>query len=265
VPVVSCTRWVLPFLLLPVPTTPPVFLLLFLLSLILHARPCVYCIGFLISLFLSSYYWSPVPSSELPAAIATLEEYRYNGKPVLDYLPPMIQLLDRPWVDHSYGGLFEPFNVSQWEADSVRYSVARAIRAEMKAEAKAAEMEALANQTDSTGENSTESGTEEGRKAEPLSTLALYMKTMDAFQRSWFSVLEIIALPRYFWLYGKIMIAAQTSRLDKLPEEEEAKKKRRREPKEVVEGKPLWWGLRSQYDLNPYGLDITVRLWPMDE
>ncbi|KAH0838667.1 hypothetical protein J3R83DRAFT_6994 [Lanmaoa asiatica] len=36
---VRCTRWFLPLLLLPLPTAPPYFLVLFLLTLALHARP----------------------------------------------------------------------------------------------------------------------------------------------------------------------------------------------------------------------------------
>jgi len=250
--------------LLPVPTTPPIFLLLFLLSLLLHARPCVYCIGFLVSLFLSSYYWAPVPSSELPAAVATLKEYQYNGKPVLSYLPPMIQLVDRPWVDHSYGGLFEPFNVSQWEADSVRYSVARVIRAEMKADAKAKEDALAKEEADSEGTNSTEVSEGETAKVDPISTLKLYMKTMDAFQRSWFSVLEIIALPRYFWIYGRMIVSSHITQVTPPPAKEPTKQRRVRGPNEVIVGKELWWGLRDQYDLNPYGLDITIRIWTMD-
>jgi len=34
-----CTRWFLPLLLLPLPTAPPFFLVLFLLSLTMHAKP----------------------------------------------------------------------------------------------------------------------------------------------------------------------------------------------------------------------------------
>lgn len=37
-----CTRWYLPLLLLPLPTAPPYFLLLFLVSITIHAKPwCV--------------------------------------------------------------------------------------------------------------------------------------------------------------------------------------------------------------------------------
>lgn len=176
----------------------------------------------------------------------------------------MIQLIDRPWVDYSgaYGGLFEPFNTSQWEIDSVRYSVSRVIREERKAEAKAARLVTLANETGSVGEGFTATGEP---MAEPISTMMLHRKTMDALQRSWFSLLEIVALPRYVYIYARVMIAAQKAEVAEAQTKQRTQKKQDRGRRELVEGKPLWFGLRSQYDLNPYGFDITVRLWPMDE
>lgn len=38
-PMARCTRWFLPLLLLPLPTAPPYFLVLFLFSLTMHAKP----------------------------------------------------------------------------------------------------------------------------------------------------------------------------------------------------------------------------------
>jgi len=256
---------VLPFLLLPVPTTAPFFLLHFLISLVLHARPCVYCVAFLISLFLSSYYWAPVPASELSLAVATLEGYEYNGKPVLSYLPPMIQLLDRSWVDYSYGGFFQPFNVTQWEIDSVRHTIAKVIRAEKKAEELLAKAELdRANRAKEAEENSADSLQRMDDK--PLSTGKLYVKTYEAFQRSWFSFLEILLFPKYAVQYGRHVLNNTTSPV--IPSHKryvEVKRiKKARNPRVIEEAKPLWFGLKTHYDLNPYGLDCVVRLWPVD-
>ena len=37
--VIRCTRWFIPLLILPLPSSPPYFLILFLISMIIHARP----------------------------------------------------------------------------------------------------------------------------------------------------------------------------------------------------------------------------------
>jgi hypothetical protein len=135
-----CTRWFLPLLLLPLPTAPPYFLLLFLFSLTMHARPCFYCIVLLVALFISSCYWQPLPitsplsipwsqnittfsealniSFSIPASDPTkfaldLPPTAYADK------PPIIKLVDRCWCDFWAGSLFEPFNVTRWEHNSV--------------------------------------------------------------------------------------------------------------------------------------------------
>ncbi|KAK2461724.1 hypothetical protein APHAL10511_006187 [Amanita phalloides] len=116
-----CTRWFLPLLLLPLPTAPPLFLLLFLCSLTLHARPCFYCILLLSSLFLSSCYWQPFPIHSPLAvpwspAITSFADALNVTLPVnFSYpLPPVIRAVDRCWCDFS-SGFFQPFNVSHWE------------------------------------------------------------------------------------------------------------------------------------------------------
>jgi len=113
-----CTRWFLPLLILPLPTASPSFLLVFLLSLILHARPCFYCILLLIALFTSSCYWQPVPTLSLlerhPSVLASLTN------DTLASLPNLTPLRDRCWCDVTDGNVFEPFNVSKWEEKSLR-------------------------------------------------------------------------------------------------------------------------------------------------
>ncbi|KDR85252.1 hypothetical protein GALMADRAFT_218337 [Galerina marginata CBS 339.88] len=122
-----CTRWFLPLLLLPLPTAPPYFLVLFLFSLTLHAKPCFYCIVLLTTLFISSCYWQPFPidsplTNPWTDNITTFAD-ALNATLLSNYtqpFPTVMRAVDRCWCDFSTGGFFEPFNVSQWEHLSVR-------------------------------------------------------------------------------------------------------------------------------------------------
>lgn len=143
-----CTRWYLPLLLLPFPTAPPFFLLVLVFSLSLHARPCLYCIVLLVALFTSSCYWAPtpldIPSHALESIIPTLS----TSRPTIDLQSllaapaeptsattasvPRITYtarLERPkrcWCAPQ--NLFEPFNITNWEArSSVLVSVRRGL------------------------------------------------------------------------------------------------------------------------------------------
>ncbi|KAF9072681.1 hypothetical protein BDP27DRAFT_1261080 [Rhodocollybia butyracea] len=122
-----CTRWFLPLILLPLPTAPPIFLLLFLLTLMIHAKPCFYCIVLLTTLFVSTCYWSPI-SLDVPLSTPWAENITTFGQALNSTLspsyskplPPAISPVDRCWCDISTAGFFEPFNTSQWEILSVQ-------------------------------------------------------------------------------------------------------------------------------------------------
>ncbi|KIM52343.1 hypothetical protein SCLCIDRAFT_565733 [Scleroderma citrinum Foug A] len=127
-----CTRWFLPLLLLPLPTASPYFLILFLFTLGLHARPCFYCIILLAALFLSSCYWQSFPLDarlSVPWAdnITTFyEALNARAPPNLNFhelTPPIIRVADRCWCDFA-SGVFEPYDVQKWERDSVERAVA---------------------------------------------------------------------------------------------------------------------------------------------
>ncbi|KAK0465014.1 uncharacterized protein EV420DRAFT_933585 [Desarmillaria tabescens] len=122
-----CTRWFLPLLLLPLPTAPPYFLLLFLLSLTMHAKPCFYCIILITSLFISSCYWQPF-SLDTPLTNPWAENITTYGHalsaslsslPHRAQMPTTIRAVDRCWCDLSSGAFFEPFNMSRWEHNTV--------------------------------------------------------------------------------------------------------------------------------------------------
>ncbi|EIW86360.1 hypothetical protein CONPUDRAFT_133802 [Coniophora puteana RWD-64-598 SS2] len=119
-----CTRWFLPLLLLPFPTAPPYFLLLFLFSLVLHAKPCFYCVILLAALFLSSCYWQAFPA-EVSLSVPWSDNITTFGDALTATLPPeyatpspLVRVIDRCWCDLA-PGLFEPFDVKRWEMASV--------------------------------------------------------------------------------------------------------------------------------------------------
>ncbi|KAJ3879339.1 hypothetical protein F5051DRAFT_371261 [Lentinula edodes] len=137
-----CTRWYLPLILLPLPTAPPIFLLLFLFTLTMHAKPCFYCIILLSTLFVSTCYWSPIPL-DAPLSVPWAENittFREGLTSTLSPsyskpLPSMIQPADRCWCDLSTAGFFEPFNTSLWERMSVeklKDTLERQVRIEEK-------------------------------------------------------------------------------------------------------------------------------------
>ncbi|KAI0307443.1 hypothetical protein B0F90DRAFT_1673590 [Multifurca ochricompacta] len=120
-----CTRWFIPLLILPLPSAPPYFLILFLISMIIHARPCFYCIILLTALFLSSCYWQPIPlTSAVSSSWATNATFATTlaailSSPIAAPLPAVIRLADRCWCDVSSSRLFEPFDIARWERTSV--------------------------------------------------------------------------------------------------------------------------------------------------
>ncbi|KAH9060734.1 hypothetical protein EDB87DRAFT_1613675 [Lactarius vividus] len=120
-----CTRWFIPLLILPLPSAPPFFLILFLISMIIHARPCFYCIILLTALFLSSCYWQPVPlTSSVSSSWTTNATFAtvlasVLTSPIAAPLPAVIRLADRCWCDVSSSQLFEPFDIARWERASV--------------------------------------------------------------------------------------------------------------------------------------------------
>ncbi|KAG1749604.1 uncharacterized protein EDB91DRAFT_1196721 [Suillus paluster] len=122
-----CTRWFLPLLLLPLPTAQPFFLVLFLFSLALHAKPCFYCIVLLAALFLSSCYWQSFPletrlSIPWSTNITTFYDALHATLPpdldLQEYMPPIIRVNDRCWCDFT-SGIFEPYDMQKWERESV--------------------------------------------------------------------------------------------------------------------------------------------------
>ncbi|ORY05318.1 hypothetical protein K493DRAFT_171559, partial [Basidiobolus meristosporus CBS 931.73] len=53
----ECLKWFIPLFLLPQPSASPYFIYLFLLSYLLHSKPCIYCTILLLALLGSTCYW----------------------------------------------------------------------------------------------------------------------------------------------------------------------------------------------------------------
>jgi hypothetical protein len=76
------------------------------------------CMILLAAMFSSSCHWEPVPLARIDSTIST---DRTTG---LFTRLPTVQLLDRCWGDMSFGRLFEPFDVREWELSSVKAHLA---------------------------------------------------------------------------------------------------------------------------------------------
>ncbi|KAH7930576.1 hypothetical protein BV22DRAFT_1078788 [Leucogyrophana mollusca] len=189
-----CTRWFLPLLLLPLPTAPPYFLVLFLLSLALHAKPCFYCVILLAALFLSSCYWQPFPldtplSVPWAANITTFSDALNATIPPDSDLhqvkPSVIRVVDRCWCDFA-SGVFHPFDVRKWEETSVQR-----LRAEMEKQMKVEAVVQLDEEQREQGDPI--KGEEEDEAVSPLDTVdeTVLPDSEDPPQvRSSFSVLQ---------------------------------------------------------------------------
>ncbi|KAF4572522.1 hypothetical protein EYR36_007029 [Pleurotus pulmonarius] len=86
-----------------------------------------YCIILLTTLFISSCYWQPF-TLDTPLAIPWSENITTFGAALNATLskdlqnitlPSTIRVIDRCWCDFSTNGFFEPYNVTQWEWNSV--------------------------------------------------------------------------------------------------------------------------------------------------
>ncbi|RDX56285.1 hypothetical protein OH76DRAFT_1396627 [Lentinus brumalis] len=107
------------------PIAPPYFLLLFLFSITMHARPCFYCMVLLTTMFMSTCYWPPIPV-ETPLVrpwsenVTTYADALRLMLPTLpdEKFPTTIPVADRCWCDLSHG-FFAPFNTTKWEELSV--------------------------------------------------------------------------------------------------------------------------------------------------
>ena len=92
----------------------------------------------LTALFLSSCYWQPV-TLDTPLYRPWNDDVVTFGHALKVMLPqnttidvPVVQFVDRCWCDVTNKVFFQPFNVTQWEVDSLKLYVEDAVRRQKK-------------------------------------------------------------------------------------------------------------------------------------
>ncbi|KAI0045741.1 hypothetical protein FA95DRAFT_1560870 [Auriscalpium vulgare] len=235
-----CTRWFIPLLLLPLPSAPPYFLALFLISLTLHAHPCFYCIILLTALFLSSCYWQPVPidtpvsSAWSIASNATITTFASALAAVAaESRPAVVRLADRCWCEMSASKLFEPFDIAKWESASVE-----ALKEEMEEERKFVEM---LNATVGTLEGTSADTEEEGLVIDHPKPKKSHGGLFSSFKTP--------------FSHRKTTPTPSPASTPPTPVAEEAAVEETPVPATPTEKLPL---IRREYDLRPYGLSMVV-------
>ncbi|KAG0696273.1 hypothetical protein DFH29DRAFT_951859 [Suillus ampliporus] len=240
-----CTRWFLPLLLLPLPTAQPFFLVLFLFSLALHAKPCFYCIVLLAALFLSSCYWQSFPletrlsipwSNNITTFYDALNATMPPDLNLHEYMPPIIRVNDRCWCDFT-SGIFEPYNMQKWEKESVEKLAADMVK----------QMEERTGKV--TGAEELPSTAEETPSPEETHSSANHTVHVIPTQKSTLSTIRSI--------FGKSEARASPSVTDMEPVMATTM------ATFVSHPKPSPTSLPSprrplEYDLNPYGFDLIL-------
>ncbi|CAL1696626.1 unnamed protein product [Somion occarium] len=250
--------WYLPLVLLPLPIAPAYFLVLFILSTTLHARPCFYCVILLTALFLSSCYWPPVPigsslSTPWSDNITTFADALLSRMPELprEKLPTDIPIVDHCWCDVASGNLFEPFNITNWELESVE-RLKRSLEVEMKKEkardhSKAGQESTLLTNPDLIPNNSTSSeSAKEGTVNTTLSWGSVWGSVWPFSGKSDTSVNASSVPPQ----------SDGSRNTDPQPFPSTSAERNDTYPTPTKpESKKL---IRREYDLRPYGFDMIV-------
>ncbi|KAG2129792.1 hypothetical protein DEU56DRAFT_915054 [Suillus clintonianus] len=243
-----CTRWFLPLLLLPLPTAQPFFLVLFLFSLALHAKPCFYCIVLLGALFLSSCYWQSFPletrlSVPWSPDINTFYDALNASLPLNfdrhEYTPPIIRVNDRCWCDFA-SGIFEAYDTQKWERESVEKLAADMVQ----------QMKDLTEKP--TGAEELPSTEEETLLPEETDFLANHTAHVIPTQKSTLSALRS--------MFGKTETRGSPSATDAEPATTTtATLVPPPKPSPTSESPSPRRPLRPlEYDLNPYGFDLIL-------
>ncbi|KAF9654259.1 hypothetical protein BDM02DRAFT_3182080 [Thelephora ganbajun] len=218
----------------------------------MHAQACFNCIVVLTALFLSSCYWQPV-TLDTPLYRPWDDNITTFGHALKAMLPqnstldvPVVQFVDRCWCDITNKVFFQPFNVTQWEVDSLKLYVEDANRQQKK------EIEKTKLATDpmvSQPANSTQQPSER----------ALLMSDV--------ATLYNIALSRWKFMFtpSNGSYTSATPPTTPLPSqtaspvsEPTATSVPARDQKSLP-----WW--QREYSLRPYGFDVSVEFGWNDE
>jgi len=208
------------------------------------------CLFFLLLLFVTSHYWVPIPASEFdPGLIASLGTDN-EGVNLTQYLPAMIPLIERPWLDIYSGTLFRSFNVTKWEESSLR----RAIQRE-KAKERAANPSY--KEKVETKYRLRKKESEKGKEKEVVAV----PDAMDAFRQSWNSMMEVVRSPTYVVAYAWLQLV--TRRHSKMMSMVTSNATEQSNPSadsmsvKTTED-DCWLPSCGLVDLRPYGVGMTV-------
>jgi len=227
---------------LPFSRASPLFLVAFLFSLTLQARPCVYCVVLLVALAQSSCYWQAVPAEELASSIGTNHPLKLPSEQVNNDIKPVIEgnirLIDRCWCEFTTTNFFQPYDVGRWELLSIDH--------ERKLRQKEARVEAVSVASQE-GPPSPESMQVTAEVTEASMTPA---ETVRSLLRSPTLVVSKVGKLWASWLERRSPLQVTATE-----DVEPSKSSKIDEPTPTPGPPPL---LPSQYDLRPHGLGVVV-------
>lgn len=202
------------------------------------------------AMFLSSCYWPPVPletslSTPWSPNITTFSEALLSMVPEIppELMPTEIPIVEHCWCDFASGRFFEPFNITQWEMNSVE-KVKEEIVKKIREEGKAAESR----------------GAEETSVDEEKTVAVREMSTISKLTSMWGTV----------WPFTRTLQAEPTSanatgipssKTESIEVEDIDHKLTVTSPRLLP--RPSFF--RKEYDLRPYGFGMVVDFgWSSD-
>lgn len=209
------------------------------------------CIVVLTALFLSSCYWQPV-TLDTPLYrpwndnVTTFEHALKTMLPQNSTLDvPVVQFVDRCWCDVTNKVFFHPFNITQWEVDSLKFYVEDVVRQQKKeAEKKSTTETTLPQPTNDT--------------QPPAETALLRSDVVNLWK---------VVLSRWKFMFtpsneSRPSVTPSTTLLPSQPIEAPSKPTTVHVPLRDQKLLP-WW--QREYSLRPYGYDITFEFGWNDE
>lgn len=211
------------------------------------------CIVVLTALFLSSCYWQPV-TLDTPLYRPWNDNITTFGHALKAMLPqnstldtPVVQFVDRCWCDVTNKVFFQPFNVTQWEVDSLKFYVEEAVRQQKKEVEKKTRLvtnPAVSQQTNSTQQPA-------GPALLISDVASLYRIALSRWNRTFTPSNEshTSATPSDATPHSQTISPASEPTSTCIP---------------VHDQKPLPWYQR-EYNLGPYGFDVVFEFGWNDE
>ena len=206
-------------------------------------------------MFMASCYWPPVPldtplSSPWNDNITTFGDALRARIPDVpaDLIPAAVPIIDRCWCDFS-GGLFEPFNTTRWEVNSVE-KVAREIEMRMLELGRATQTSPM------DAEAEVEVDTEGAGLASPVAQAEVPPSTME----------RTVEPPDAGWPFSRTVLTDvhATSVSDSSYANGSTSMEEPRSTQQAMQtpapSRKVFSAFRREYDLRPYGFDMVLDL-----